>query len=359
VLAAWLAGCGAAGEVPLEPHDETSFPDDDTFLLTNARSLDDTPLTLAVLDGVIVSDDALPAGATRVDAQGAFVVPAFVDAHVHFSYAPLADEHARGGIAVALDLGAPIESLDGPHVDPLLVLRAGPMITRPGGYPLDSWGHADSTGAGGYGISCDDDASCAARVVELIERGADVIKVALLPGTLEGSRLDSVVRTAHARDRIVLAHALSDRDALRAATAGVDVLAHTPVARLSDETVRALAGRAVISTLSAFGGTRSAIENLRRLRAGGTTVLYGTDLGNTRTAGIDASEIALLVEAGLDAPAIVEAATVAPARVLGLARHGSLSHGHAGSLLLYREDPRADPSRLAHPDVVVLDGRLR
>ena len=34
----------------------------------------------------------------------------------------------------------------------------------------------------------------------------------------------------------------------------------------------------VISTLEAFGGRSSTVENLRQLRAAGATVLYGTDI---------------------------------------------------------------------------------
>ncbi len=358
VAAILLAGCGAAATGTEHVGSETgALPSTPTFLLTNARTLDGAAITLAVMDGTIVEPGALPPGAPRVDAGGSAVIAAFVDAHVHFSYAPLAHEHAAGGIAVAIDLGSPIEALAGPHDDPLLVLRAGPMITRPRGYPLDSWGHADGAGHGGYGLACDDEASCAARVDELVDGGADVLKVAVLEGTLEGPLLDAAVARAHERGRIVLAHALRDRDALRAATSGVDVLAHTPVERLSDETIDALSERAVVSTLSAFG-SRAAVENLRRLRAGGTTILYGTDLGNTRTTGIDAREVELLAEAGLDVAAIVRAATASSAEVFGLPRHGALTPGHAASFLLYRSPPE-EAVALARPSVVVLDGLVR
>jgi imidazolonepropionase-like amidohydrolase len=78
---------------------------------------------------------------------------------------------------------------------------------------------------------------------------------------------------------IVVAHALSDAAARRAADAGVDVLGHTPVEPLAESTIQAWRGRTVISTLAAFGGTPAAVTNLRRLRDAGVTVLYGTDLG--------------------------------------------------------------------------------
>jgi imidazolonepropionase-like amidohydrolase len=114
----------------------------------------------------------------------------------------------------------------------------------------------------------------------------------------------------------------------------------------------------VIATLGAFGRS-SAITNLARLRDADVAILYGTDLGNARTAGIDEDELALLVRAGLDARAIVRAATETPRRVLGLPRHGALGVGDAASYLVYRTDVRVEPTRLAHPDEVVLDGLRR
>jgi hypothetical protein len=56
---------------------------------------------------------------------------------------------------------------------------------------------------------------------------------------------------------------------------------------LAAQTIEAWRGRAVISTLSAFGGATATIENLKALRAAGVTVIYGTDLGNTRDPRID------------------------------------------------------------------------
>lgn len=351
-LFALLAGCGAAPDVA-QGDATTAFPDGRTFLLVGARTLRGEPTTLAVRDGTIVEPSDLSEDAPRFDARGATIVPAFVDAHVHLSYDPVAEAHAAGGIAVAVDLASPIDAL-GNAAAPMTILRAGPMITSVGGYPLDSWGR------GGYGIPCTDATSCAARVDELVHAGADLIKVPIEDGGgLDDASLAAIAARAHAVDRLLVAHALTDTAVRRAIAAGVDVLAHTPVVPIDDETAEALRGRAVISTLGAFGGSDSTIENLARLRAHGVAILYGTDLGNTRTTGIDPRELALLAAAGLDTEAIVATATATPARVFGLARHGSLEPGRAASFLLYQSDVRADPTRLAHPVRVVLDGASR
>jgi imidazolonepropionase-like amidohydrolase len=273
---------------------------------------------------------------------------------VHLTYYDVARAHAQGGIALALDLASPERSLTSPpDTSPLVVLRAGPMITARGGYPLESWGRD------GYGTECDDAASCGARADALIAAGAWVLKVPVEDvGGLDDASLGAVAARAHAHGRLLVAHALTDRGALRAARVGADVLAHTPLEAMSDETIDAWRGRAVIATLGAFGRS-SAITNLARLRDADVAILYGTDLGNARTAGIDEDELALLVRAGLDARAIVRAATETPRRVLGLPRHGALGVGDAASYLVYRTDVRVEPTRLAHPDEVVLDGLRR
>jgi imidazolonepropionase-like amidohydrolase len=186
------------------------------------------------------------------------------------------------------------------------------MLTHPGGYPLDAWG------ADGYGIGCADEACVTSTVDRLVARGARVIKVALDEDGLDPALLPAAVRAAHAHHLRIAVHALTEASAAIAAAAGVDVLAHTPVEPLADRTVAAWRGRAVISTLAAFGGSAAAIDNLRRLRAAGATVLYGTDLGNLRVDGVSEEELALLRAAGLDDAAIDEAMTTAPVGFWGL-----------------------------------------
>lgn len=233
-----------------------------------------------------------------------FRTPPLVDSHVHLAYWPVAADVAASGIGAVVDLGAPEASLAGRA--PLHVIASGPMLTSPDGYPLDSWG------SDGYGVGCETAACVTASVARLVEHGAGVIKLAADPGGLDPALFAVAVEAAHARGVKVAAHALSDRAAARAAAAGVDVLAHTPVEPLAPSTIEAWRGRAVISTLAAFGGAPAAVGNLRALRAAGVTVLYGTDLGNHRVAGPSPDELALLRQAGLDDAAIFDAMTTAP-----------------------------------------------
>jgi imidazolonepropionase-like amidohydrolase len=191
----------------------------------------------------------------------------------------------------------------------------------------------------------------------LADAGAAVIKVPFGHGPeLRDEELAALVEHAHARGLKVAAHALLDADTARAAALGVDVLAHTPLGPLSDATIRALGGRAVVSTLMAFGGSRVAVDNLRRLHEAGAAVLYGTDLGNSPVLGIDADELALLRRAGLSPQESLDAAPSAAARWWGLEELGTLEPGRAASLLVLDADPLEDPSTLARPHAVWVDG---
>jgi imidazolonepropionase-like amidohydrolase len=259
------------------------------------------------------------------------------------------DRLAAAGLAAVVDLAAPRVRLDGR----LRVIASGPMLTSPGGYPLDSWGKGDD--GIGYGIGCGDAACVTAAIERLARQGAGLIKLALDEGGLDPALAPAAVAAAHARRLRVAVHALTDRAARLAAAAGADLLAHTPVEPLRPETIAAWGGRAVISTLAAFGGGPAAIANLRALRAAGATVLYGTDMGNLRDAGPSATELALLRAAGLDDAAITDAMTTAPARYWGLP-FGALAAGDDASLLVLDRDPRADATALLAPRAVWLRG---
>jgi imidazolonepropionase-like amidohydrolase len=157
----------------------------------------------------------------------------------------------------------------------------------------------------------------------------------------------------------VASHALDDGEAAAARSAGIDVLAHTPVAPLEADTVAAWSGGAVVSTLGAFGGSNTTLSNLAALKAAGATVLYGTDFGNTRTPGVDGRELALLTEAGLTPAEVLAALTSAPAAYWGLTDLGAIEVGKAASVLVLPRDPLVDPTVLAEAEQVWLDGVRR
>jgi hypothetical protein len=272
-----------------------------------------------------------------------------IDSHVHLSYWRVSERLARAGVVAAVDLGAPIDTV-GKGAAPLVALvQAGPMLTSHDGYPIDAWD------PGGFGWSCDD-AACIDAVVDAVAaRGGTIVKLVVDDDGLDPALVPHAVRAAHAHGMKVAVHALTNAGALLAAENDCDVLAHTPVEPLADETVAAWRGRAVVSTLAAFGGSDATVDNLRRLRAAGVTVLYGTDLGNTRTAGVDPDELRLLAAAGLDDAAIVAAMTTTPAAYWEL----SSALGDSTYVRLSR-DPATDATAYVAPlEVWIAGKRLR
>ena len=366
-LVAALA-CARPGKLPAgdSPSDSpaSEIPAADPTILRGARALvldpalgleEGAAVDLQIEGGrltAIAASGALT-GAEVVDLSGAWIVPAFIDSHVHLAYRPDAEGMADGGVAGAVDMAAPIAFLSADHA-PLVVKAAGPMVTATGGYPTQSWGRD------GYGLECADAEEAVAAVERLADLGADLIKMPLTGSPeLDDDAQAAVVAAAHARGLKVASHALDPISVGNAATAGVDLLAHTPTAELSAELSAAWSGKAVVSTLRAFGGSARAVANLAALSAAGATVLYGTDFGNTSTAGVDGSELTLLEAAGLSGEAILRAGTSEPAFYWGFSDLGQLAVGRRASLMVLDADPRAEPGALATPSAVYIDGSRR
>ncbi|MGC4088094.1 MAG: amidohydrolase family protein [Polyangiaceae bacterium] len=318
--------------------------------LVRAKALGGAPLEFGVLGGRVVAAAELPRQSPVMELGQRFVVPAFIDSHVHLSYYPIAESLPASGIVAAVDFAAPLASLGQSVTLPLR--RSGPMLTPPGGYPTQSWG------ADGYGLEVGSAGEASAAVDRLLDAGADFIKAPLFGEQgLSDEALAAVTQRAHERGVRVAVHALGADDALRAIRSQIDILAHTPTEALSEQALAAFGERTLVSTLAAFGGD-AALANLRGLREHGARILYGTDLGNTRELGVQAREIEGLMAAGLDGAAIVRAGSADPAQFWGLSELGALEPGKRASFLVLDQDPADNPLVLSTPHAVVVDGQL-
>jgi imidazolonepropionase-like amidohydrolase len=348
----------------------TSFADNalgksESLTLNGAHIIGQGQAVITIRNGRIesISKDGTGKESNAVDLQGKYIVPGFIDSHVHLAIGYKPEQLTQGGIVAAVDLAAPLHYLNSDY-DNLQLLLSGPMVTAKRGYPTMSWG------ADGYGLETSSVDSARKAVDFLVASGAKVIKIPVgdttgkgaIPGmdenksVLNDKELKAVVEQAHSHGLRVVAHAITDDAAMRAAKAGADVLSHTPTVLLSDKTVEAWAERALMSSLAVFKNAPEAVNNLRRLREAGTTILYGTDLGYSEIPGVNVEELKQLHKAGLDGDAILSSVTETPAKYWGFEGLGVIKVGYRATLLVLDADPREDLSTLARPHAVYVDG---
>ena len=276
-----------------------------------------TGLALRADGSGVLPVDEIPVGSQWRRVPGT-VMPGLVDAHVHSGLGDLAVVRAHG-ISAVWDLGSTPAAVRALRDRPDLprIRYAGPFMTAPGGYPSDrAWAPPGS---------CREIRSAAdaeAAVGEAEAGGATLIKVtANADGpVLAASTLETLVDAAHGRGLPVVVHAEGPGMVAAAYAAVADLLAHTPwTEAVDDGLIRACAARMTwISTLDIHGwASRTppparavAIDNLRRFRAAGGIVRYGTDLGNgPLPAGINRREVRALQAVGLTPAEILTAMT--------------------------------------------------
>lgn len=333
---------------PAEPVDATHFAIRSVVIAGVSKG----PTDIEIRAGRIIKIGDVGQVPRQVDGQGRWVVPGFIDSHVHLALHPVSASLASWGVVAAVDMGAPEKFLETRDLE-LRRISSGPMITSKGGYPTQSWG------ADGYGFQCPNAMCARAAVARLKVHGAKLIKVPVGARGLPEKALRAASAQARQMGLRVAAHALTDSDANLAFRVGADILAHTPVSTLSKETLELWGRGTVVTTLAAFGADRQAAANLRALKAAGARILYGTDLGNTREAAINAKEIELMMAAGMTGKEIIAAGTSTPARFWDFVGLGAIEVGKVASFLVLDRDPLKSPQVLAKPTQVYIDGERR
>lgn len=179
---------------------------------------------------------------------------------------------------------------------------AGAFLTPPGGYPSDrDWAPDGSV------REIDDADAAAAAISEMTQAGASFLKVASNSAAgpvFSDALLRAIVELAAAENLPVMVHAEGPGEAMRAARMRAHLLAHAPFTeRLTDQDLHRMHGTlAWVSTLAIHEGEAYdvAVDNVRRFRAIGGNVRYGTDMGNGPTpVGLNPREITALRDAGI------------------------------------------------------------
>lgn len=218
-------------------------------------------VAIGIKDGLIQSIsalDSLPVESKQtIDAGMHTVVPGFVDAHVHLSFAPCADHHTTRAVFekrtnAALLLQAAANALDtltvgvttvrdcGDRDQITLELRdaqrsgvlVGPHILAAGMPITTTAGHLHWTG-----LLADDPTSARLAVRQLSQQGVDLIKVMASGGNMTAGsnplapqfgadELTLIVDEAHRLGLPVAAHALNTEAISHCLAAGVDTIEH-------------------------------------------------------------------------------------------------------------------------------------
>ena len=360
-----------------------------TLALTNGILIDGTgadPVfnaSIVIQNGRIkavgtYSDVKIPDDAKIIDVKGATILPGFINAHVHHGYNRYnLKMWAQSGVTTVRDLGAnPQDSLFSIR-DSLLkenqyarLVAAGPLVTVPDGYPLVPFGSRNF-----LIIASPEDALI--KVGELLDDGADIIKVAVESGqifdreipVLSYEELTAIVELAHERGIPVSAHVTSSRDLERALNGSVDDINHMVVTYLPDELIQEMVENNVywVPTLELWKGVdpslgNVAVENLNRFISAGGNVALGTDYDGYTipfNLGMPVKEIKWMLEAGMTPMDIIVAGTKNAAHVCNLEDElGTLELGKIADIVVVDGNPLDDIYVLTNCLIVIHNGEV-
>ena len=318
----------------------------------------------------------IPDGANIIDVQGATILPGFINAHVHQGYNEQnLQTWAQGGVTTVRDLGAFSSDDLFARRNALLkdslnarLVAAGPMVTVPNGYPMVPWG--------GKGLTITSPQDAASKVNQLLDSGADVIKIAMESGgsfrrdipMLSAQEAQAIVQVAHQRGDWVSAHVLQTPDLARALDAGADDIAHMVEDPLTDALIQRMVKEDVywVPTLELWkrvGPTdKRTVTNLSRFVKAGGKIALGTDYAGYDAVfdlGMPVTEIELMQEAGMTPMQVIIAATRNAARVCNLDHKlGTLELDKVADVLVVNGDPLQDIRAFTQIRLVIHNGTI-
>lgn len=345
--------------------------------------------------------------AEYVELEKGYVVPGFIDAHVHL-FCSEGDNikkknegqytahlicqgamHARkllqSGIVACRDLGA--------YKGYSLGVRDSINRGEIPGPKIITCGHAIcTTGGHGYNISYEADGVCEVQkaVRRVIKEGADVVKMMVSggvnspgpePGPCEFTKeeIRAGIETAHAWGRKVAVHTHGNTAIRNCVEAGVDSIEHGVFMSEDIMDMMVERGTYLVPTLCApyyavNEGMKQEPDNpdhaksqevlqrhrdmLKRCAEKGVPIAFGTDAGSPFDPYDEASyEMVLMTMAGLTPCQALTAATRGSADLLGISNeYGSLEKGKRASFVCLTKNPLEDIESVAQEKNVYLNG---
>ena len=378
--------------------------------------------TIVVEGGRIASVQPGYVGEADIDLSGAFVMPGWIDAHVHIGgelspdsfveeftlepadlalrAVPYVERTLMAGFTTVRDLGTD-------HLVAQSVRRAvaeghiaGPRIFTAGKSLATTGGHADPTNGVNRALRGDpgpaegvvngvDDAYEAVRA--RYKEGSDLIKITATGGVLSQAasgenpqfteaEIAAIVAAARDYGYRVAAHAHGTEGMRRAVVAGVDSIEHGTF--MSDEVMELMKERGTwyVPTISAgiFVGEMAEVEgyfsDLVRPKAAaigpviadtfarayrtGVPIAFGTDTG-VSPHGDNWREFVYMVEAGMPATEAIVSATRSAAVLLDQWENlGSIEPGKYADIIAVPGDPREDVEEFGRVHFVMKGGEV-
>jgi len=399
-----------------------------TSLIRNGTLIDGTGSVPLPNAGVLIADNLIRAAGPisslslpdstvkEIDARGGYIMPGFVDAHVHLTIE---------GINIARDMATPFSLRFYRSVQYMRrTLEAGITSVRDAGgsdagikqaveegivlgprmqisiTPLTiTGGHGDGWMRSGDEFHllpahpglpdgrCDGVDGVRLKVREILRAGAEVVKILATGGVLSPTdhptftqfspeELDVIVREAAYRGGIkVMAHAQGSEGIKNAVRAGVRSIEHGIY--LDDEAIKLMleqgtflvptmiAAVAVLETGEQSGMPEYAIRKVRdvieahrdsvsRAHKARVKIAMGTDAG-VMPHGTNLRELGLMVKIGMTPMEAIVAATRTAAECLGWHdRIGTLEAGKLADIIVTRTDPLQDICSLENADNIIV-----
>jgi len=332
----------------------------------------------------------IPSNAVIIDLKGKWLLPGYIDAHVHLGDFERAQRALRSGATTVRTGGSRNffgitmrEAHRHGRADLPDVLDAGNQV-RPDMFDLDSslvkkfpeLANIKSPLSGTDNVR---------RVVKaLASKGVDHIKVIATeragivdtdPGkqTFTDEELIAIVDEANKAGLKVMAHASTDEGAYAAVKAGVRSIEHGTF--LSDKTLALMKSKGTyyVPTFSFWDETpanpnninpilekRRRIDVTKKAYKMGIRIVCGTDTRYSEPGHTIADEALYLQKAGMPEMEIIKAMTSTAAQCLGIQdRTGSIKKGMEADIVILKQDPLKDLNALHDILMVVNNGQIR
>ena len=349
-----------------------------------------------------------------IDLKGGFVLPGFIDAHVHFGGA---DGFDRPGICNRHEsydyLKARMDALNwgittirstgdytpeifefrdevnlGKTVSPRII-AAGKMFQAKGGHPMDTVFGSNENMTLGCAVMVDDSTDLDAEVKKLVEEGADWIKafIAVVNKVSFGTpiprippdKIRKIVDLAHSYGKPCMIHVDDARLLREAAEAGADSIEHVfsvgvTHTDIDDDLIKLLIDKQiyVVPTVYSIKAHENPdgemplvydklIAQVNKMIKAGVNIGVGTDsaipfvsIGESLH-----GELEQLVKCGMTPAQAIVAATSGNAKLLRREHElGSILPGFLADLVVVDGDPLSDITKTRNIRLVIMNGRI-